>query len=94
MLELHLAPNDPWYARIELNGRVVLNPEVPDALARLRQEHPAIAALHENAERRSQVLRRVRQEMRRMAAGGLQSHRQQVEELISQIDEVEPDVAG
>lgn len=93
MLELHDKPNEAWYARQLADGGIVLNPGDPQALEKLRKNHPTLAAAFEADDKKRKVLRKLRRLLRRHRTALLPSNRDEFDDLIKEINDVEPDVA-
>lgn len=93
MLELHDKPNDAWYARQLADGQIELNPADPEAEAKLERNHPTIAAALRLERNRKQALRKLRKVLRKVRAKLNAAEKKEVDDLIEEINGIEPDVA-
>ena len=91
MIEFHDQPNDVWYARQLADGQIVLNPADPEALQKLKRNHPTLAEAFTLEKKRKKALRKARALIRKIKKGNHTAA--DLDDALKDIDEIEPDVA-
>lgn len=93
MMELHAKPNEPWYARVNADGEIELNPADPQAEEKLKANHEPLFAVLNRGRGRKNALRKARRMLRKLRLAGLPSQAAEIDAVLDEINGVEPDVA-